>query len=69
MIQATAMGLASVYIMAVPTVMQSKDNLLEKLQITSGFIPIVMVSVGYAVSDNTNNKDNRLRSRILSNNK
>lgn len=48
MVQANAMGLASVFLMGVPMIMQSKPELLEKLHITDGFKPVVVVAVGYA---------------------
>ena len=65
MIQATALGLASVYIMAVPTVMQGKPELLEKLEMSEGFIPVVLVSVGKAKNEKFAEKKNRLRSTVL----
>lgn len=46
MIQASALGLSSVYIMAVPTAMQEKPELLKQLGISDGFLPAVMVAVG-----------------------
>lgn len=60
MIQATDLGLASVYIMAVPTVMQGKPELLEKLPLGEGFIPVILVSVGHAAQDHTAAKPKRL---------
>lgn len=48
MIAATAMDLASVYIMAVPTVMQQKPELLNELGIDNAFLPVVMIAIGYA---------------------
>lgn len=48
MIEATALGLASVYIMAVPTILQQKTELMKKIGIEDGFVPVVMVAVGYA---------------------
>lgn len=48
MIAATAMGLASVYIMSVPTVMQQKTELLHELGIDSAFLPVVMIAIGCA---------------------
>lgn len=48
MIAAAAMGLASVYIMAVPTVMQQKPELLHELGIDSAFLPVVMIAIGCA---------------------
>ena len=61
----TALGLASVYIMAVPTVMQGKPELLEKLEMSEGFIPVVLVSVGKAKNEKFAEKKNRLRSTVL----
>ena len=60
MIQATDLGLASVYIMAVPTVLQSKPELLEKLLLGEGFIPVILVSVGHAAKEHTSVKPQRL---------
>lgn len=48
MIAAIAMELASVYIMAVPTVIQQKPELLHELGIDSAFLPVVMIAIGYA---------------------
>ncbi|WP_455581659.1 nitroreductase family protein [Dysosmobacter sp.] len=48
MIAAAAMGLASVYIMAVPTVMRQKPELLHELGIDSAFLPVVMIAIGCA---------------------
>lgn len=47
MIAATAVELASVYIMAVPTVMRQKPELLNELGIDRAFLPVVMIAVGY----------------------
>ena len=60
MVQATDLGLASVYIMAVPTVMQGKPELLEKLPFSEGFIPVILVSVGHAAQEHTAGKPQRL---------
>ena len=60
MIEATDRGLASVYIMAVPTVMQEKPELLERLPISEGFIPVVLVSVGHAAQEHQAGKPERL---------
>ena len=60
MIQATDLGLASVYIMAVPTVMQGKPELLEKLPLSESFIPVILVSVGHAAQEHTAAKPQRL---------
>ena len=60
MIQATDLGLGSVYIMAVPTVMQGKPELLEKLPLSEGFIPIILVSVGHAAQEHASLKADRL---------
>lgn len=65
MIQATSLGLGSVYIMAVPTVMQEKQELLEKIEIKEGYLPIILVSVGYAKSTEIPEKPKRLETRIL----
>lgn len=46
MVQASALGLASVFIMAVPTVMAEKPALLERLALGEGFVPAVMVAIG-----------------------
>ena len=60
MIEATDLGLASVYIMAVPTVMQGKPELLEKLPLGEGFIPVILVSVGHAAQAHSVGKADRL---------
>ena len=60
MIEATDLGLASVYIMAVPTVMQGKPELLTKLPISEGFIPVILVSVGHAAKEHKAEKTKRL---------
>ena len=66
MIQATDLGLASVFIMAVPTVMQQKEELLQKLNIQDGFQPLVVVAVGHSKQDNNENcKPKRLNTEIL----
>ena len=65
MIRATDLGLASVYIMAVPTIMQQKPELLKLLSMSDGFIPIVLVSVGYAEKAHDANKQNRLKTKII----
>ena len=65
MIQATDLGLASVYIMAVPSVMQQKKELLDLLQMRDGFIPAVLVSVGYAAQTAEKDRTGRLSTRIL----
>ncbi|MDO4182823.1 MAG: nitroreductase family protein [Coriobacteriia bacterium] len=65
MIQATDLKLGSVYIMAVATVMQKKPELLGKLQITSGFVPAVVVAVGTANEDVRVSITERIRSRVV----
>ena len=65
MVQATDLGLASVYIMAVPTILQGKPELLEKLNITRGFIPVVLVSIGHAVEKHDEGKIDRLKVRRI----
>ena len=65
MIQATDLGLASVYIMAVPTVMHDKADLLELLQMSEGYLPLVCVAVGYAENEIDVQKEERLRNKIL----
>ena len=65
MVQATALGLASVYIMAVPTVMQEKPELLEKLNMSEGFIPVVLVSVGKAKKESDVKKADRLKVSVI----
>lgn len=65
MVQATALGLASVYVMAVPTVMQGKPELLEALQLREGFLPLVMVAVGHAAAPHDARKPARLPCRVL----
>lgn len=65
MIQAAALELASVYVMAVPTVMQSKPELLKTLQLRAGFLPLVMVAVGHAATSHDARKPARLSCRVL----
>lgn len=65
MIQAAAFGLGSVYIMAVPTVMQQKPELLEKLNMSEGFLPVVLVSVGYPEDEHTPEKKERLKYSVI----
>lgn len=65
MIQATALGLASVFIMAVPTVMQGKQELLQSLNIKDDFVPLVMVAVGHAKNEVETIKPKRLLTEIL----
>ncbi|MGT2923967.1 nitroreductase family protein [Streptococcus caviae] len=65
MLAATDMGLASVFIMSVPAVIQDKQELLEKLNIRDGFKPLVIVAVGHAESQMTVEKEKRLAVEIL----
>ena len=65
MIQATDLGLASVFIMAVPAVMQDKQELLQTLNMKDGFIPLVMVAVGHAKNNTETSKPQRLLTEIL----
>lgn len=65
MIQATDLGLASVFIMAVPTVMQNKPDLLKALNITDDFLPLVMVAVGHEKNKSEMLKSKRLSTDIL----
>ena len=65
MVQATGLGLASVYIMAVPTVMQGKPELLRMLDMGDGFIPVVLVSVGHAAEKHDEVKADRLKVRKI----
>ena len=65
MVQATGLGLASVYIMAVPTVMQGKPELLRMLDMGDGFIPVVLVSVGHAAEKHDEVKVDRLKVRKI----
>ena len=65
MIQATSLGLASVFLMGVPLVMQQKKELLKKLNIIDDFIPIIVVAVGHAKNQISVNKPNRLNVEIL----
>ena len=60
MIEATALGLASVYIMAVPTVLQQKKEFMKRLKITGEFIPAVMVAVGYAKDEVECTRENKI---------
>lgn len=60
MIEATALGLSSVYIMAVPTVLQKKKELMKQLEIKSGFIPVVMVAIGYANTEAECKRENKI---------
>ena len=65
MIQATDLGLASVFIMAVPTVMQNKPDLLKALNITNDFLPLVMVAVGHEKNKSETTKPKRISTDIL----
>lgn len=60
MIEAADLGLASVYIMAVPTVMQEKPELIAKLPLDKGFVPIILVSVGHTAEEHRMGKPERL---------
>lgn len=60
MIEATALGLASVYIMAVPSVLQQKKELMKRLEIEDEFIPAVMVAVGYAKDEVECTRENKI---------
>ena len=61
MVQATALGLASVFLMGVPLVMRERPALLEKLNIVDGFMPVVVVAVGHAKRPGAAQKPERLR--------
>ena len=65
MIQASALNLGSVYIMSVPTVMHQKPELLAMLPMTEGFMPVVLVAVGYAETERHGVKADRLRTVII----
>ena len=65
MIEATALGLASVYIMAVPTVLQQKKELMKRLEIEDGFIPVVMVAAGYAKDEVEYTKENKIMCKCI----
>ncbi|MBR0149999.1 MAG: nitroreductase family protein [Synergistaceae bacterium] len=65
MIQATALDLGSVYIMSVPSVMQKKPELLGILPMTEGFLPVILVAVGYAETDTARPKPDRLKFTII----
>ena len=65
MIEATALGLASVYIMAVPTVLQQKKELMKRLEIEDGFSLVVMVAVGYAKDDVECKRENKITCKCI----
>lgn len=65
MVQATALGLGSVLIMAVPAVMQSRPALLERLHIAGGLTPVVMVAVGKARDGEAPERGERISYEIL----
>lgn len=65
MIEATALGLASVYIMAVPTVLQQKKELMKRLEIEDGFIPVVMVAIGYAKDEVECIRENKITCKCI----
>lgn len=65
MIEATALGLASVYIMAVPTVLQQKKDLMNKLKIEAEYIPVVMVAVGYAKDEVECKRENKITCKCI----
>lgn len=48
MIAARGLGLASVFLMGVPLVLQKKTELLAKLHIEDDFKPVIVVAVGHA---------------------
>ena len=61
MIAASGLGLASVFLMGVPLVMQGKQTLLDRLHISDGFIPVIVVAVGHAKNPLDVQKPERLR--------
>lgn len=65
MIEATALGLASVYVMAVPTVLQQRKELVKKLEIEDGFIPVIMVAVGYAKDEVKYTREDKITCKYL----
>lgn len=65
MIEATALGLASVYIMAVPTVLKQKKDLMRRLEIGDGFIPVIMVAVGYAKDEVECVRENKITCKCI----
>ena len=65
MIAATAMELASVYIMAVPTVIQQKPELLHELGIGSAFLPVVMIAIGCAGDHIGERKEKNIAVKLL----
>lgn len=60
MVAANALGLASVFLMGVPTALRQKRGLLEKLHITDGFVPAIVVAVGYARQPTAEHKPMRV---------
>lgn len=64
-IEATALSLASVYIMAVPSVLQQKKELMKRLEIEDGFIPVVMVAVGYAKDEVECIRENKITCKCI----
>lgn len=65
MIEATAHGLASVYIMAVPSVLQQKKELMKRLEIEDEFIPVVMVAIGYAKDEVECIRENKITCKCM----
>lgn len=65
MIQASGLNLASVYIMAVPTVMQEKEDLMKLLGMDQDFMPLICVAIGYENTEQNTVKKDRLKSKII----
>lgn len=60
MIAATDFGLASVFVMGIPMVLQKKADLLNKLHIDDDFIPAISILIGYAKNKTDVHKSNKL---------
>ena len=65
MIQANSLGLASCFLMGVPLVLQKKTDILKKLNINCGFIPVIIVTLGYAKNPQNITKPKRIEVEIF----
>ena len=65
LLAATDLGLGSVYLMGIIAALNSSPNLLKKLDIPEGFIPVSAVALGYPVEPLTDGKE--LRQTISTN--
>lgn len=57
MLAATDLGIDSVYLWYISKAVQNNKELLEMLQIPEGFAPVASVALGYAVQQNSKEKE------------